>query len=289
MKKTKKIFAVILCASLALLSFGVIVQARESEPLKFVVLGDSIAEGVGARIKSNAYANRIARAKGYELSNFGKGGDTSAALLWKVTEDETIRQGIRDADIIAVSIGGNDFYPSLSLVLNGFLGEYSWMEPRREALRENFFDAVAEIRALNPDAMLIVQTLYNPLLALPLPTLYDLYDETVQGINAVIGEYLTQQPDAFLIADVYAAFQGRYGTVSIDMVHPSDCGHAIIADVLMDTIDGTQTLKPASGAINLLAGIFYKPVFEALDWIIVGMLRIVHDALPSVWERIMQL
>ncbi|MDR1465327.1 MAG: GDSL-type esterase/lipase family protein [Oscillospiraceae bacterium] len=118
----KKIIAAILCTALLVLPFGLLAQAAEPAAGKFLVLGDSIAQGVGAICPDNAYASRVAREKGYELRNFGMGGDTSAALLRKVREDETIRQAVREADIVDISIGGNDFYPSVSLVLNGLLG-----------------------------------------------------------------------------------------------------------------------------------------------------------------------
>jgi len=283
----KKSVAGILCLVLLCLSFGMLAGAQDSAPLQFVVLGDSIAEGAGAIVKNNIYADRIARARGYELRNFGKGGDTSADLLRKVSSDETLRQAVREADIIAVSIGGNDFYPSLSLILNGLLGETAWMEPRRGALRENFAGAIAEIRALNPNAMLIVQTLYNPVFALMPPSAYEMYEDTIQGVNGVIREYLALHPGAYLIADVYGAFAERYGMVSIDMVHPSDCGHAVIAAVLMDTIDGTQTRQPSVFACALDVPVrLLRPLLALLDRALVGTLGFVRDALPSIWARI---
>ena len=69
----RKTLACLLCAALLLLAFAVIPQAQESIPTRFVVLGDSIAEGAGAIVKSNMFAERVAREKGYALQNFGKG------------------------------------------------------------------------------------------------------------------------------------------------------------------------------------------------------------------------
>ena len=137
-----------------------------------------------------------------------------------------------------MSIGGNDFYPSLSMAADVLRGDDTWMPPRFDALRKNFDGAIDEIRRLNPKARLIVQSLYNS--ALPLPMLYDTFDAAVTGINGIIRDYLKDHPKAYQIADVYAAFQGKSGLVSLDMIHPSTRGHAVIADTLLDTLGGSR-------------------------------------------------
>jgi len=284
----KRLLAGILCAALMLAAFGVLPRAQE--PIKFVVLGDSIAEGARALFDCNQYADRIANGRGYELRNYGKGGDTSATLLRKVTRDEEIRESIRRADIVEISIGGNDFYPSLYLIATGLLGDYSWMEPRHSALRENFFAAMDEIRALNPDAALIVQTLYNPVFSFMPPTAHEMYGKVVEGINEVIYDYLAQRPGAYLIADVFTAFQGRHGLVFIDMVHPTGIGHGVIADVVMAAIDGTA--PPRATVIDRVLDfpiMLLKPLILLADRGIVGAVRLIRDRLPGVWAWLMEL
>ena len=273
-----------------LLAFGVLPQAQ-NDPIRLVVLGDSIAEGAGALNKRNIYAERVARERGYVLQNYGKGGDTSASLLRKVTQDRDIRQAIREADIIDVSIGGNDFYPSLYLIATGLLGDTGWMEPRRAALQENFFAAMDEIRALKkPDATLVVQTLYNPVFSFMPPSAHAMYAKVVDGINGVIRDYLAAHPGAYRIADVYAAFEGRHGLVFVDMVHPSDIGHGVIAEVVMAAIDGTS--PPSPGVIDRaldFAVMLLRPLILLVDWGIVGAVRLIHDRLPAVWTWLMEL
>ncbi|MCL2106086.1 MAG: GDSL-type esterase/lipase family protein [Oscillospiraceae bacterium] len=276
-KNMKRLAAGLLCAALVWLFFGLISYANPpEEPLKLLVLGDSIAAGSGVNDKNDAYAWLVAEEKGYALSNRGAGGDSSALMRVKVETDEAIREEIAGADIIAVSIGGNDFLHAerfAALFVNGLLGDYSLMEPLHAAFRENFTGIVDGIRALNPDAMLIVQTLYNPFVPL-LPSLTEAYNAAVGGNNAAVYAYLADNPGAYLIADVYTAFQGRYFMVSIDMTHPAAGGHAVIARVLLDTIDGTQTLAPVSpGALDVLLGIL-RPLFTLLDRVLVTALRL---------------
>ena len=284
MRNMKKIIAGILCAALLWLSLGVFSHALSPAQVKFLVLGDSIAAGSGVQDKKDAYAWLVAEAKGYELTNYGAGGDISADLLRKVTSDETIRAAIRAADIIEVSIGGNDLLHAedfTSMVINGLLGDYAQLEPIMDEFRENFAGIIAGIRALNPDAMLIVQTLYNA--AFPVPSLRKAYGEASQGINAGIYAYLAKNPDAFLLADVYAAFEPRSGVVFIDMTHPSSAGHAVIASVLLGVIDAAPAqLPPANAALDLLVRLL-KPALTVLDWVLIGgVLRVVYGVLGPV-------
>ena len=277
MTHIKKIFAALLVTALLVTSFSLLAQAAAAN-LKFLVLGDSIAAGSGVYINSEkrAYAPLVAAAKGYDLTNHGAGGDTSARLLRKVQESDVIRQAIRQADIIAVSIGGNDLPHAedfSAMVINGLLGDYSGIDPVLAAYRENFAAIIEGIRALNPGALLIVQTLYNP--AFPLPSLRKAYGEAVRGLNAEIRGYLAAHPGAFVVADVYAAFEQRRGAVFVDMTHPSGYGHRVIAAVLLATIDETPDRLPwIPGILEAMLWIF-KPVLALLDWIgIGGFLRV---------------
>ena len=208
---------------------------------QFVVLGDSIAAGTNLPDKKRAYAWIVAGEKGYSLTNFARSGAESGQLLQRLEEEEEIRQGVREADIIALSIGGNDMLHAdkpLPLLINVLKGNYTWAQPALDAYRSNFDRIVGELRALNPDALLIVQTLYNPACAgSPLTGLEETYDALLLGVNDAIRANLSEQPGAFVIADVAAAFRGQTGLIFIDTFHPSAAGHAVIAAVLLDVID----------------------------------------------------
>ena len=271
----KKALACILCATLVLLSFSIVPFAQEAPAQKFLVLGDSIAAGSGVSDKQDAYAWIVAREKGCDLTNYGAGGDISAHMLAKVEGDEAYRQAIAGADIIAVSIGGNDLLHAedfAMLVLDGLLGDYTLMQPVLDAFRDNFSGIIEGIRALNPEAMLIVQTLYNP--AFPIPALHEAYGTAIQGINASIRAYHEAHPDVFLLAEVYEAFQGRNGLVFIDMTHPSAAGHAMIATVLLNVIDGTQNPLPAANcALDTLIWLLSPALRWLSDRLVEGVLR----------------
>ena len=290
MKRTRKILACVLGAALLLLSLGVLGHADtvSSVATKFLVLGDSIAAGSGVSDKQDAYAWIVAREKGWDLINYGAGGDGSMHMLAKVEGDEAYRQAVAGADVIAVSIGGNDLLHAEDfplLVLNGLLGDYALMQPVLDAFRENFTGIVEGIRALNPTATLIVQTLYNP--AFPVPALRTAYGTAIQGINASIRAYHAAHPRAFLLAEVHEAFGERNGLVYIDMTHPSAAGHAMIAAVLLNVLDAAQAPLPGpifaldalvwalGPALRWLSDRLVEGVLRPYYWILAPVLRVV--------------
>jgi len=254
----KRLFILLLALSLTL-TVGLIwgfyrpvptVAFGEGAAMKrFVVLGDSIAAGANMLNRNKAFPWIVAREKGYELSNLAHAGAVSEQLLQKLKEDEQARSRVREADIIAVSIGGNDILRpaqrKISLLGDWKRGDYTGAEPALAAFRSNFDGIIAELRALNPDALLIVQTLYNPALSgSAMPSLAETYDALVARLNGEIRASLAGQPGAFVIADVYTAFLGGSGLIYFDTFHPSAAGHRMIAAVMLDTLNETQTDVP---------------------------------------------
>ncbi|MCL2494494.1 MAG: SGNH/GDSL hydrolase family protein [Oscillospiraceae bacterium] len=273
----KKIAAELLAAFLLCAAMGVFAHAAQPQALKFVVLGDSIAAGAMLRSKSDAYASLVAGAKGYDLRNLAVNGYTSADLRERVTGDKAFREEIAGADIIALSIGGNDMLKTgdiLGSLAIGMLGDYEALEPIMGPVfagnRENLAAIAAELRALNPDARLIVQTLYNP--AFPLPSLREAYGRGVEIINQSIHDYLEQNPGAFEIADVFSAFEGRGGLIFFDMTHPSRAGHAVIAAVLTAVIDGEEPPLPAVRPLRARLDRRMNPVLALADRVVVWVL-----------------
>ena len=289
----KKAIAVILSVTLLCLVFGIALSAKQdAKRLDFLVLGDSIAAGSGVRNQEEqAYAWIVAREKGWALTNYGAGGDISADLLRKVKEDEEIRRAIRAADVIAVSTGGNDLLHAeefYGLIYNGLLGDYSQQKPVHEAFRANFAGIIKGIRALNPDAALVVQTLYQPAFSIVPPSLYDAYGAAIRGINAGIYEYYGENPCDFLLADVYSAFEQRYGAVFIDMTHPSAIGHAVIAQVLLAAIDGVPAVTARTVWDDLIDAALplLMPWLRRFDSILVAALRMLKPILSPVMALI---
>lgn len=230
---TKKIIAVLMSTALLFGLLGVLAGAAD-KPV-YLMLGDSIAFGSGlANPREAVYGKIVADTDGFEYLNYAVPGHTTGNLLRRM-ENETVREGIARADIVCVSIGGNNF---LLGNLNGLM--YDWLV-KGDASR---FDGIAEsyaadldtivgtIRGLNPDAAIVLQTLYNP------QTGYvgEVYQQGSDRINAVVRAYAEAHPGEILIADVGAALTDKDGDFAEDRIHPSAAGNEKIARVVLDTL-----------------------------------------------------
>ena len=107
MKTTKKIIAVILFIIFAFGCFSLTASANSG--LNYLVLGDSIGVGQGLLNPTEAcYGKVVADTNGYKYKNYAVGGYTTGNLLGYM-EVDFVDEAIREADIISLSIGGNDF------------------------------------------------------------------------------------------------------------------------------------------------------------------------------------
>ena len=98
----------VLMSLLLALGCCVIAAAAEDAP-HYVVLGDSIAFGSGlSNPRQAVYGRIVADTNGYAYDNFAVPGHTTQNLLQRM-QNEQVKTAIADADIISISIGGNNF------------------------------------------------------------------------------------------------------------------------------------------------------------------------------------
>jgi len=237
----KKIVSVILCALVLAPCFGGFsTQARE--PLKFLVLGDSIARGYG-NFPGDEYASLVAQEMGFDLINYAWDGAKSTDLLNGLKNDIQMREAVGGADIIEISIGGNDILFSdaaLALVLEALFGGYATAESILAGTKRNLIAIIAEIHLLNEDCVLIIQNIYDagPVIGLPFSATY--WSGLVRRGNAVFSECHAAEPSAFYLADIHSAANWKSGLMISDNVHPNRAGHEVIAEVLLELL---RTIK----------------------------------------------
>lgn len=198
----------------------------------YVALGDSLARGVLAA--GGGYVERYREwlaAKRYPggvaLINLGVSGWTTADLLRALRADERFRTALREADVITVDIGGND------LLHADF--ETTRLERALEDFRRDFPAVMAEIRALNGEAILLTMDLYDPY---PEGSGYRAAaEEWLARFNQVIYDVTADRVyDVAGCAEVYRAFRHHEAAytwmATFGDYHPNDLGHQVIADRL---------------------------------------------------------
>ena len=288
----KKIIASVLCVVLLACCAAALAACNNdgetAEKTEIVYLGDSIAEGIlgasplGLR-HEYAYANVLGRRNDFEYYNHSVSGHLTKDLLALLNNNlgydgaRGLILHVQEADIIHVSILGNDLLQDMSMndvVLEAAQGLYTIIDGIAETAYENITGIVARIRELNPDATLIFQNVYNPLSekstlvdAETRATLKEEYDTDPEDfrqlgagildrLNGVLDRYLAEHPGAFIIADAQAEFDRIFAEdyergkdlIYPDYIHPSNEGHAVLADLTQGILEANG-LADASAAL----------------------------------------
>ncbi|MCL2621542.1 MAG: GDSL-type esterase/lipase family protein [Firmicutes bacterium] len=244
----------------------------EPTPFKpFVVLGDSIANGYGVT-SSQAYASIVANEKGYELNKSGAvDGLTTSGLINLLQNNSGVQTAVENANIINVSIGGNDFLQSNPIEMASIyitwqlLGETAGKTEMDTLILqsfERFKQIIANIKSSNNTAPITVLKNYAPWMygygSTPIPEVQTILDQmgfpynliTVTGTSMhpitnyaavkfgqLMEQHLVVNPDSYIITDIYSVMNSGAHFNSADWIHPSAVGHLAIANALIATIE----------------------------------------------------
>ena len=193
---------------------------------------------------------------------------------------------LKTADIIQISILGNDLLQSdLSGLLVEFVkerhGEIAAEDTSREEIlatsRVNFAAIIAKLKEINPTAKIFMQTVYNPVYAgspivgksaksILTSEPYNCTEDDLREygakllatLNDVVFSYHEEHPDDFYIIDVNKAYSEIYDAdkergknlIFPDGVHPSNEGHAVIADLTQKTLEELGLAKKTKALRN---------------------------------------
>ncbi len=202
---------------------------------RIVALGDSLTRGAGDAAGGGGYPERVAaalRKAGVVVSveNLAIDGSETGDFLRKV-EEAAVRDRIAGANLLLVSIGGNDLSHSLRSVVPGEAGG----DPTAAALATaslNLQRILSLLRASNSSAPIRILGLYDPF-----PEGFDRKTArtTLLKWNVALEEAAIAVPDALVVptADV---FDGRPDRLSSDRFHPGAEGYTEIAARVFQTL-----------------------------------------------------
>ncbi len=265
---------VLFTALLAILTSAVlcpISAAGMSMPKSMLALGDSLTTGYALPdyvdendpYACNSYANLIAAAMGLEggstYINRAVNGDTSSDLASRLPG---MQGDVQKAELIVISIGGNDMDRLIPLILYKVTGkqitEYSQIAqalqgitPEAYASLENdaevqgaITDAVAKlkvnlktvsdmIKENAPDARVIFLQQYNPLHVPGFSDFAAFSQKSLDAANAAVAE--NAQSYGFEVLDVPSIINSRAAELTNIQkfdIHPNEQGHLEIAKLL---------------------------------------------------------
>ena len=219
---------------------------REDTPV-FLLMGDSIPDAYGIRNRDEAcYGRIVADTNGYIYRNLGRTAMDSAELidlieLYAVWDRElhgwrNVSDYIAEADIICLSIGGNDFFDreDTAKLLAGSL--FGVNRKELDAIADQYYENLCKIidlyNSINPDAVILVQTLYCAWYGLAA----NANRACSKRVNKMIEKFDREHPDRIHICDVAPAMRFKPQNLADDCVHPNARGNVAIAEVVLQTL-----------------------------------------------------
>lgn len=199
--------------------------AVQPETLRVVMLGDSVARGVG-----DPSGGGIGDAIGRELERRGieQQEVINLAVSGARTDDlaeqlahANVEYIVSTADVVVVSIGGNDLFGEAAAAQRGALAVPS--EEAVEGIVDRVTSIVEEIRVENQKGRIFVIGLYSPFVESPLDRLARV---AVARWNAALIERFASDPRITVIP--LADLIDRQSRLSPDRFHPSGEVYAIV-------------------------------------------------------------
>ncbi len=224
-------------------------------PGHLVVLGDSVPAGNGCGCEP--YPVLLGRALStptapVAVTDVGTGGLTTAGLLAQL-DDPGLRQSLRSATVVEVTIGANDFDDALAGQPRCAAAGSTCFAGPTAALPGLLGTGAAEVRDLAPGARVLVTGYWDVFL--------DGAVGRAQGSDYVqTSDALTRQVDGLVQAaavaagatyvDVYGPFESRSpagltALLAPDGDHPSASGHALLAQLLLAAVRGGELSRCA--------------------------------------------
>ncbi|MFN2745688.1 MULTISPECIES: SGNH/GDSL hydrolase family protein [Bacillus] len=213
--------------------------AAPKRDIVIAAVGDSLTEGVGDR-EEKGYVGEVADklekrsdVKSVTVKNYAVKGSRTDQLLKKL-QDKEVQEGLKDADYILFTIGGNDL---MKVVRQNFA--HLTLKPFRteqKAFEKRFVSILKEIRKQNKSAELIYVSMYNP---------FKFTLSELKEVDQVVGEWnlgaekkLKKVENAKMadIADIFEEYSDKK-KISEDEFHPNQYGYSLIAKRVYEQIE----------------------------------------------------
>ena len=230
------------------------VSALSVKHLSYAALGDSLTEGVGDATGQGGFvplfAKEIENSTGGSVNsqNFGKAGDTSTQIYNRMMKSKKITDGLKKADIITITIGGNDVLK----VIRDNVSKLSSMTEKDFTKPEELYQArvkklLDKIREDNPKAQIYVLGIYNPFY-LNFPEL-TVMQNVIDSWNTATAGVVSQEKNTYFIPINDLLYKGSGDKQAVesgstsdavsnnllyteDHFHPNNVGYQLMADAV---------------------------------------------------------
>ena len=246
------------------------IENGSAEKMKVVALGDSLAKGTGDNTGQGFVKRTVAglsshHSKAELIGNMGINGQTTVELQARLAE-EGVRYALRQANVILLSIGGNDLFKGSDILMNSKsdqagvssapssagtpsgkknsaknssssaneeLSPESLMAaiPNASARLKKILEAITEI---NPNAQIYYVGLYNPFM--DIPDLLVPGNEAVTKWNNAAMDITNHHSNMTVVPtfDLFNRHLDKY--LSTDHFHPNSDGYQRISERIIQAV-----------------------------------------------------
>lgn len=202
MKIRKRFVSALIISSLFVsIPFTASAKNIKKEHFNYVALGDSLVAGrTPFGVDEDGYvdflASRFEQSQyNVELDNYGVSGYRTTHILSELLnpanpKNKSLRESIRDAELITIDIGANDLLAELPRIQ----ANPALAPTVLKGIGERLFVILSEIDKINPETKVYVMGYYNPFPHLPeeqqaaLIPLLDAFNQTIQSIASMNGD-----------------------------------------------------------------------------------------------------
>lgn len=199
-----------------------------------LVLGDSLSHGTGDPTGRGYVADVVAalqRRGRVESVNLAVAGAESSDLQ-KLVESANVRSLAASADVILLSVGGNDLSHSLSSA-GAPAQAISSLGDSRARFAENLRTILRGLREANPSAPIRLLGLYQPFGGAGRESRAG--ESLVLSWNSVLTETALGYASVAVVP-IFDLFQDRSDRLATDRFHPNRSGYRAIADRVIQTL-----------------------------------------------------
>lgn len=219
--------------------------------INVVSIGDSLTQGVGDSTNSGGYVpyleeklESLDEINEASFVNHGKRGNRTDQLI-KRLEQEGIQEDIQQADIVIVTIGGNDVVKVVKENWSHLTVET--FEEEEDAYAARIQSVIEDIRAINEEAGVVLVGIYNPFGRIFVDTDDD---ETIVRTWNERAEEVARSFDRTVFVNVETIFgEGSDGLFFEDQFHPNDIGYEQMAGRIFESMNEDELEQLTSGKI----------------------------------------
>ncbi|MDT2731672.1 SGNH/GDSL hydrolase family protein [Streptococcus parauberis] len=224
--------------------------------INYVALGDSLTEGVGDSTGQGGFvpllANDIRDNLDVEVSsqNYGISGNTSQQILKRMQSDKALKNDLKKADILTITVGGNDVMAVIRKNLAKLKVSSFELPEKNYQLRLQKIVKLA--RKDNNDLHIYILGIYNPFY-LNFPEMTEMQN-VINNWNNKTKEVTSQFEHVHYVPinkQLYRGIDGQEGIVQSDgdqtrvvndalfnqdHFHPNNIGYQIMSDAVLESI-----------------------------------------------------